>query len=54
LPVIGESSAEQDFGPLIQSVRESWFNQADVDALVDAGINTVRIPVSGFLRASWI
>ncbi|KAJ7725258.1 glycoside hydrolase family 5 protein [Mycena olivaceomarginata] len=24
---------------------ESWFNQADVDALVDAGINTVRIPL---------
>ncbi|KAK7031540.1 glycoside hydrolase family 5 protein [Favolaschia claudopus] len=23
----------------------SWFNQADVDALVDAGINTVRIPL---------
>jgi hypothetical protein len=27
--------------------RESWFNQPDVDALADAGINTVRIPVSG-------
>ncbi|KAJ6474668.1 glycoside hydrolase family 5 protein [Mycena vitilis] len=24
---------------------ESWFNQADVDALVDVGINTVRIPL---------
>ncbi|KAJ6581031.1 glycoside hydrolase family 5 protein [Mycena capillaripes] len=24
---------------------ESWFNQDDVDALVDAGINTVRIPL---------
>ncbi|KAK6978151.1 glycoside hydrolase [Favolaschia claudopus] len=23
----------------------TWFNQADVDALVDAGINTVRIPL---------
>ena len=25
--------------------RESWFNQEDVNQLVDAGMNTVRIPV---------
>lgn len=32
--------------PLIRLIRSSWFNQTDVDALVAAGINTVRIPVS--------
>jgi len=29
----------------VSKSRESWFNQADVDELVDAGLNTVRVPV---------
>ncbi|KAJ7676489.1 hypothetical protein B0H14DRAFT_2423496 [Mycena olivaceomarginata] len=33
-------------GKIFKGHWESWFNQPDVDALADAGINTVRIPVS--------
>jgi hypothetical protein len=34
----------------VSKSRETWFNQADVDELVDAGLNTVRVPVCALPR----
>jgi len=34
----------------VSKSRESWFNQVDVDQLVDAGMNTVRVPVCALPR----
>jgi len=36
-----------------KKIRQSWFNQEDVNQLVDAGMNTVRIPVRALLAPQY-